>query len=142
MTNRDMERERERREWEQNELQDLEELQAKHARIDERLEVSSDSPAELSMMRHSMHRARSSPLTLLSAVSNIAFHSRPKVSPLHYLFPRDLSRRMEAEVTECSGIYVMSRLLTEYKRRQGKQGKRQRSGKDRKASRQSRTVSA
>lgn len=40
MTNRDMERERERREWEQSELQDLEDLQAKHARIDERLEVS------------------------------------------------------------------------------------------------------
>ena len=40
MTNRDMERERERREWEQSELQDLDDLQAKHARIDERLEVS------------------------------------------------------------------------------------------------------
>ena len=35
-----MERERERREWEQNELQELEDLQAKHARIDERLEVN------------------------------------------------------------------------------------------------------
>ena len=43
MTNRDMERERERREWEQSELQDLEDLQAKHARIDERLEVLSCS---------------------------------------------------------------------------------------------------
>ena len=39
MTNRDMERERERREWEQSELQELDDLQAKHARIDERLEV-------------------------------------------------------------------------------------------------------
>lgn len=43
MTNRDMERERERREWEQSELQDLDDLQAKHARIDERLEVLSCS---------------------------------------------------------------------------------------------------
>ena len=39
MTNRDMERERERREWETDKIQELEELQAKHARIDERLEV-------------------------------------------------------------------------------------------------------
>ncbi|CAL5218624.1 g325 [Coccomyxa viridis] len=39
MTNRGMERERERREWEQSELQDLDDLQAKHARIDERLEA-------------------------------------------------------------------------------------------------------
>ena len=43
MTNRDMERERERREWEQSELQDLEDLQARHARIDERLEVSTQT---------------------------------------------------------------------------------------------------
>jgi len=43
MTNRDMERERERREWEQSELQDLDDLQAKHARIDERLKVLSCS---------------------------------------------------------------------------------------------------
>lgn len=48
MTNRDMERERERREWEQNELQDLDDLQAKHARIDERLEVGLHRLAELS----------------------------------------------------------------------------------------------
>ncbi len=39
MTNRDMERERERRQWEVDELQELNDLQAKHARIDERLEV-------------------------------------------------------------------------------------------------------
>ena len=39
MTNRDMERERERRQWEADELQELDDLQAKHARIDERLEV-------------------------------------------------------------------------------------------------------
>lgn len=44
MTNRDMEQERERREWEQSELQELDDLQAKHARIDERLEVGSTSP--------------------------------------------------------------------------------------------------
>ena len=43
MTNRDMERERERREWEQSELQDLEDLQARHARVDERLEVSTQT---------------------------------------------------------------------------------------------------
>ena len=42
MTNRGMERERERREWEQSELQDLDDLQAKHARIDERLEVRAE----------------------------------------------------------------------------------------------------
>ena len=45
MMNGDMERERERREWEQNEQQEMEDLQAKHARIDERLEAR--SPASL-----------------------------------------------------------------------------------------------
>ena len=39
MTNRDMERERERRDWEQSEQQEMEDLQAKHARIDERLKA-------------------------------------------------------------------------------------------------------
>ena len=43
MTNRDMERERERRQWEVDELQELNDLQAKHARIDERLEVRGSS---------------------------------------------------------------------------------------------------
>ena len=54
MTNRDMERERERRDWEQSELQDLDDLQAKHARIDERLEVSTHPPLN-SMQSPSMH---------------------------------------------------------------------------------------
>ena len=52
MTNRDMERERERRQWEADELQELDDLQAKHARIDERLEVRGPPVLPMLGIRH------------------------------------------------------------------------------------------